>query len=120
MTSGEREVQAANPPADAEPDAAAIAEPPEADEEAENQPGKEHEEGGLEEDGLRLRELPDGVEGEYALGDDRDGVVNPGTHHPLGGGNAEELAGFGGGVVEVSGIAGAQRSVVAEGIEWTA
>lgn len=64
MLSGKANVQSANPPPDLEPEVPAIPKLHEAQEEAEAEPGEQHDQRGLEENGLGLRELLEGVEVE--------------------------------------------------------
>lgn len=61
----EREVEAADPPTDAEPGTAPAVDPSEPDGEAECEPRDEDDERGLEEHRLRLREPTDAVERQH-------------------------------------------------------
>lgn len=67
MPSGEEDIEPSNPPAEIEPDVTTVAEVGESEEEAEDQPREKQHERGFEEDGLRLRDLLDPVEGEERL-----------------------------------------------------
>lgn len=116
MASGEADVQPADPPPDLKPHGAPIAQLTKPDEEAEGEPGEDEDESGLEEHGLGLREPLDGVEREYRLREG-DGVVDAGGGRPLAAGH--QLAGGGGGVVEVARGAEAEGFVVGEGV-WRA
>lgn len=76
MPSGEEDIESSNPPTEIEPDITTVAELGESEEEAKEQPGEKHHERGFEEDSLRLRELPDPIEGEYRLGERYSAVVD--------------------------------------------
>lgn len=67
MPSGEEDIKPSNPPTEIEPDVTTVAELGESEEEAKDQPREKHHERGFKEDGLRLRELLDSVEGEQRL-----------------------------------------------------
>lgn len=78
MPSGKADVQSANPPPNLEPLAPAIPKLREAHAEAEEEPGEQNNQSGLKENGLGLREFPNGVELEDARGKP-GGVVHAGV-----------------------------------------
>lgn len=61
MAGCKAEIEPADPPPEAKTDRVTLIKPPKADGEAEQQPGEQRDESGLEEYGLRLREFLDGI-----------------------------------------------------------
>nr|CAN64696.1 hypothetical protein VITISV_000805 [Vitis vinifera] len=119
MSSCEGDIQSANPPADPKPDRPAIAKTPEPNKKTEEEPGDQHDHCRLEEHGLRLRELLDLIEVKDGSRK-RDGVANPGVHQPtVRRSFPEQTAGASGSVEDITGVATAQSSVVAEGVAGT-
>lgn len=115
MFSGVGQVEAADPPPNLEPDTPPSINPAESDEEAEEKPGDEGGEGGEEEDGLRLGDPLDGIEGEEGGQEGGEGGVNAGADLPVVEAGAEEGAAAVGEEV-VAWVAGAAATVVAEGV----
>lgn len=108
------EIKAADPPPKPKPDALTAVHFPEPDRQAEGEPKDEHDESGLEQDGLRLGEPLDVLEGQHRREEGRL-RRDPGAHLPVSAAprDLEEDAAPVRHVI-ISRLAGAQRPVVAE------
>lgn len=107
MPGGEAEIEAADPPAEAEQ---STVQPLEAEGGAECKPGEEGGEGSEEEEGLGWGEPLNGEDG----GEEGRGRLHPGVGHPPASKGVEELADGAATGEVVPGVAGAQRRVVPE------
>lgn len=107
-------IKAADPPSKPKPDALTAVHLPEPDRQAEGEPKNEHDEGGLEQQGLRLGEPLDVLEGEHCREEGRL-RRDPRAHIPVSAAprDLEEDAAPVHHVI-IPRLAGAQRPVVAE------
>lgn len=110
MPCGKANVQSANQPPNLEPDVPAIPKFHHPHEEAETEPGKQHDQRGLEKNSLGLRELPDGVKVEEGRRE-AYGVVYT-TVGGNGGVGYEESASVGGTVEELARRTRAEAGIV--------
>lgn len=122
MFSGKANIQSANPPSQPEPDAPPIIpELGKPQEQAKHKPRKQQRKRGLQEHGLGLRQLLDGVEGEDALRYAE--VVTVGFDAAVGGDGGvrrEEDAAVGGPVQQMPNCTSAVASIVADAVCWAA
>jgi hypothetical protein len=122
MLSGKANIQSANPPSQPEPDAPPIIpELGKPQEQAKHKPRKQQHKRGLQEHGLGLRQLPDGVEGEDALRYAK--VVTVGVDAAVGGDGGvgrEEDAAVVGPVQQMPNCTSALASIVADAVCWAA
>lgn len=77
MSCSKANIQSANPPSYPEPDISAVSKLHKSKEYAEEEPWKQHDKSGLKKHSLRLRDLPDGIKGEYGLRETNGIVLEP-------------------------------------------
>lgn len=112
MPGGEANIQTANQPPDLEPRIPTVANLHEPQENTKCKPRQQQDSRGLQEHGLRLRELLDRIEREYGLGE-AYGVIIHATDGVDGGVGLEQSAGVGGDIQEAPRRARAEGGVVA-------
>lgn len=117
MPGGEANVQTTNPPPHLEPRIPTIPDLHEPQENTKREPRQQQDRRGLQEHGLRLRELLDRIEREYGLGE-AHGIVIHAAVDGDGGVGREQSAGVGGSIQEAPGRARAEGVVVANRARW--
>lgn len=117
MSCSKANIQSANPPSHPEPDISAIPKLHKSKEYAEEEPRKQHDESGLKKHSLRLRNLPDGIKGEYGLRETNSITLEP----PCSDGRsaAEENTAVVDSIKKLAWWACTQAAIVAEAIAWT-
>lgn len=117
MSCRKANIQSANPPSHPEPDISAIPKLHKSKEYAEKEPTKQHDQSSLKKHSLRLRDLPDGIKGEYDLWETNSRVLEPACSN--GRSTAENNTAVAGSIEKLPWWACTEAAIVAEAIAWT-